>query len=72
MLEIVSKQALLKRLAEEGLPHTYLSLVRWEKQGIIEKPRNMIQYTKSQWRVYTIEEVEKIVGQVKKFKGIDS
>lgn len=65
--ELYSKQILLEALKEAGLPHSYPSLLRYEKKGIIQRPANEIKYPDRSWRFYTIEEIDRIVIRIRKY-----
>ena len=62
MNKLHSKIMLLKILKESGLPHSYPSLLRYERKGIIKKPKGSIHYDDRIWRFYTIEEINAIAS----------
>lgn len=66
MEQLHSKIVLLKTLKEAGLPHSYPSLLRYEKKGIIRRPIGEIKYPDRAWRFYTVEEINAIVGILRK------
>lgn len=62
---LYSKKHLLQALREAGLPCSYPTLVRYEKEGIVSKPAGMVGYMDREWRFYTQEEIEQVLAAVK-------
>ena len=65
-IKIYSKKILLDRLQELKLPCTYPSLLRYERNGLIKKPVNMIVFNDRSWRMYTNKEINEIIEILKK------
>lgn len=65
-----SKQHLLIALAKAGLPCSYTTLIKYERNGIIPAPNSPATFKKSKrvWRFYSEEEIEDIIAKVKKHK----
>ena len=66
MNKIYSKKILLEKLKEVGLPFSYPTLLRWEKIGLIKRPKAEIHYTDRSWRFYSISEINGIIKIIKK------
>jgi len=64
-MKILTKAHLLAELKKNKLPCSYLSLVRWEKDGTIPRPENTINYGRNKVRVYTEAEVASIIDIIK-------
>ncbi len=60
-----STKAVLAELKKRGLPHTYMTLFTYEKQGIIPEPRRT---EGSNTRFYTKEDMEKLIQTIQKHK----
>lgn len=56
-----TKKDLLSRLREENLPCSLNSLLKMEREGIITKPAQMMNYGYGEIRIYTQEEIEDII-----------
>lgn len=68
-MELYSKQHLLKALEEAGLPHTYKSLLKYEKMGVLPGSNNAIGMgVTNRWRLYTKPEIESAVLKLKEYK----
>ncbi|MCK9319378.1 hypothetical protein [Methanoculleus sp.] len=68
MTNFYPKSVLLKSLKDAGLPYTYQSVLRWEKKGLISRPKGEIKYPDRSWRFYTQEEIKEIIDIIKKVK----
>jgi hypothetical protein len=66
MVSYYSKSYLLNRLKLAKLPHTYHTLIKYEKKGIIQRPGTVL--TGSVDRFYTMDEIEEIIKQIKRYK----
>lgn len=66
-MKLYSKKHLLDKLEKEGLPHTYKSLLSWERDGIIPTgKKNGLDFGQQNvWRMYTEEEVKEIIQTIK-------
>jgi hypothetical protein len=61
------KKDLLAYLKECGLPHTYPTLLSYEKKGIVPSPRRKIEGFKVAWRMYTGAEIKEIANILKEY-----
>ena len=59
------KKDLLLYLKKSGLPHTYPTLLSYERKGIIPSPRRRIEGFKVAWRMYTGAEIKEIANTLK-------
>jgi len=55
-------------LKDQGLPCTYVTLLNYERRGIIPAPSSVMEYPDRNWRLYTASEVHAVVNAIKKFK----
>ena len=62
------KQQLLEAIEKEGLPCSYSTLLKYERQGIIPLAENTLTYNDREWRTYTEREVKNIIKLIKKHK----
>jgi hypothetical protein len=62
------KKHLLEALSKEGLPYSYSTLLKYERQGIIPKAKQTLTYNNSEWRTYTEREVKKIIKLIRKYR----
>ena len=69
-LQLLSKQHFLEALRQAGLPCTYLTLMKWEKKGIISKPEHMQKMNGYTWRFYTVSEILENIKRIKEYKKI--
>lgn len=61
---------LLAALKKEGLPSTYKSLLKMEREGIIPQANNAIGFgVTDRWRLYSQEDIKNIVLRVKNHKN---
>ena len=60
----LTPEDLYKALKEEGYSANIDSLKRWEKAGIIPLPKR-VNVRSNEWRVYTKEDIEKIITHLK-------
>lgn len=58
---MITKKGLLERLKAEGLPHSLNSLLKMEREGIIDRPKETVTYGYGDIRIYSEEEVEDII-----------
>ena len=66
--QVFTKNELLDELKKNGLPCDYTTLLRYERRGIVPKPRNYIEFTERRWRMYTAQEIAEIVGRVRQYR----
>lgn len=66
MNKLYSKQKLLEELKNAKLPHSYPSLIRYERRGIVRRPKGEVHYKDRSWRFYTAVEIERIIQKIKK------
>ena len=69
--KIYLKQDLVKYLEFRGLPHSYPTILRYEKRGVIPSPRMNIKGTEyleftNKWRVYTGKTIKDIADLIEK------
>ena len=65
MQEVFSKKHLMEALERAGLPCSYKSILRFEKEGVIERSKSGLgssEYGGN--RVYSKEEIENIVQKI--------
>lgn len=65
-MKLYSKKYVLLALKKAKLPHNYRTLIRYERLGVIKRPDAIMQGSKD--RYYTEEDINEIVGQVRKWK----
>ena len=65
-MKVYTKIHLLKALKKAGLPHTYKSLLNYEKQGIIDRGGEI--ESASNNRYFTEQEIKTIVAKIKEQK----
>ena len=65
-----SKQHFLKALKSAGLPASYPTLLLWEKEGVIEKPKVMKMINGKKWRFYSVEEIRANIRKIKEHRDI--
>lgn len=63
-----AKGYLLKALKKAKLPYTYHTLIKYEKNGIINRPSAVVSGRKD--RYYTMEDINEIIRQIKEYKKI--
>ena len=68
MDKFYSKKHFLKALKDAGLPFTYMTLLVWERKGIIDKPKHMQMMNEKEWRFYTKQEIEDNIKKIKVLK----
>jgi hypothetical protein len=61
------------RVASEKYPklkigHSYMTLMKYEKNGIVEPAGHQLQVNDRNWRFYTAEEIQKNVDRVIAYK----
>ena len=66
--QLYSKRFLLKELKRNRLPHSYLTLLRYEKIGVIPTAKTAIGFGNGRWRFYTEEDINTIVDRVRKYQ----
>ncbi len=66
MNKLYPKKILQKALEDANLPHSYPTLLRYEKKGLVKRPKGEIHYTDRSWRLYSEEEIAEIVEIIKK------
>jgi len=62
--KLFSKRHFLQALKKAGLPFSYPSLIKMEKEGLIDKPKNMQMITNQEWRFYTAEEIKENIRKL--------
>ena len=70
MEKLYTRSELQYELKKAGLPSAYPTILRYEKTGVISKPVNAIHYVDRSWRLYTSEEIERIIRQIKGHRGL--
>lgn len=55
-------------LKDNNLPCSYQTILRWEKSGLIKRPKGEFKYPDRSWRFYTQEEIKEIIDTIKKVK----
>jgi len=70
MPAVYTKKHLLEALRKENLPHSYKSLLKLERTGVIPCSANGIEtISGNRQRLYSAEEMSAIVDKVKTHKG---
>jgi hypothetical protein len=64
---LYSKKHLLKAMKAAKLPYTYVTLLKYEKLGLIPVPRTPTDDGGRGWRFYTEGEIKKAVERVKEY-----
>ena len=64
---MITRKDIRHILKKEGLPHTDMTMNRYERDGIIPTPKRMKIGTRG-WRMYTEEEVTEIIDKIKAYK----
>lgn len=65
MNQLYSKRHLLKALKKNRLPHSYMTLMKYEKMGVIEEPIRAIGFGNGKHRLYTQEDIDRAVDRVR-------
>lgn len=65
-VKVYTKIHLLKALKEAGLPHTYKSLLNYEKQGVVNRGGEIV--SASNDRYFTESEITEIVEKIRRMK----
>ena len=68
MNQTFSVRHLVKSLQEAKLPCTKQSILSYEKRGIINFPKLLMQYASRKHRLYTEKEVKTAVESVRKYR----
>jgi membrane protein implicated in regulation of membrane protease activity len=66
MEKLYPKRVLQKALKDAGLHFSYPTLLRYEKNGVINRPKGEVKYADRAWRFYSQEEISTIVAIVRK------
>lgn len=66
-MKVYTKKHLLKALKKAGLPHSYKTLLQYERLGLIDRGGNEIEVRNNE-RFYTEQEIKSIVVKVKTYK----
>lgn len=66
-IKVYTKIHLLQALKKAGLPHTYKSLLNYERQGIVNRGGEMIGASND--RYFTEQEIADIVEKIKVLKA---
>lgn len=69
-MQVLTKIHLLKALKKAGLPHSYKSLIKYEKAGIIKRDSTLDIKGNHADRFYTQEEIDEIVAKLKAYKNV--
>ena len=64
---MLTRSHLRDHLKKLKLPHTDMTLNRFERDGIIPIPRRM-RIGKRKWRMYSEEEISDIIEKIKQYK----
>ena len=67
MVKVYTKQHLLQALKKAGLPHTYKSLLNYEKQGVISRGGEIESVNNN--RYFNEWEIAEIVEKIRKLKS---
>lgn len=68
-MKLLTKMHLLEALKAAGVPHTYKTLIRYEKAGIIPQSTTSIEYEIGpRRRLYTEDEIKEIVAKVVEYR----
>jgi hypothetical protein len=67
-MKLYTKMHLLEALKEAGLPSTYKSLLKLEKDGVVPKSESGTDFSVNRMRLYTGDEIKTIVSLVKTHK----
>ena len=59
-----SKKHLQKALKEAGLPSSRPTLLKYEVNGVIDKPKRQAGFGHMIWNFYTQDEIDECVGRV--------
>lgn len=62
---IYTKMHLLEALKKEGLPWSYKSLLKMERDGVIKRDENTMGIPNRSQRFYSEDEIKDIVNQVR-------
>lgn len=49
---------------DKKIGYTYMTLLKYEKAGLIIKPQNMVMVNGKPWRFYTKEEIQECVNRI--------
>lgn len=63
-MKLFTKMHLLAALEQNNLPHTYKSLLKMEREGIIPTSGGL-EFSMNRQRLYTEEEINDIVSKVR-------
>jgi hypothetical protein len=66
--QVYTKNELLEELKRNGLPSDYTTLLRYERSGIVSKPKNYIELPERSWRIYSASEIADIVKSVRRYR----
>lgn len=66
--KMYSKKHLLNALRAEGLPCTYPTILKYEREHLINKPYGMVVFDDRKWRFYTKGEIDVIIEAAKAYK----
>lgn len=62
-----SKKHLYEALRKAGLPATRMSVLNYERQGVLLKPKKQMHFADKIWSFYTKEEIDESVARVADF-----
>ena len=67
--DLLSVRNLTAALVSAGLPHTKVTIWSYERRGIINRPKNYMDYGHRKHRLYTQAEIDRAVEMVRKYCG---
>jgi hypothetical protein len=67
-VQLYSKRHLLKALKKNRLPHSYMTLMKYEKMGVVNQPIRAIGFGNGQHRLYTQEDINENVDRVRAYQ----
>lgn len=62
-----SMMHLREALADAGLPNSRLTILKYERLGIIPAPQSVENFPQTSWRFYTLKEIEQNVQRVRAY-----
>jgi hypothetical protein len=65
---LYSKRYLLKALKKNRLPHSYMTLMKYEKAGVVNQPVRAIGFGNGKHRLYTQAEIDENVNRVRAYQ----
>lgn len=68
MKKLYPKKILLLALQKEMLPFSYPQLIKYEKAGVVKRPKNSIIYPERSWRFYTQNEIDECIHAIRAYE----